>query len=213
MSDETLREVYAALLCRRLTKPLQTAVRLIEAATGDRPRNTTELVAIATDVLGLPPEAVLDMTANELVAQLQRAAFAELLKAKQTAENPAPTPATDAPSLALLRVFTSGIVDERIRQATQTLVDDTLTANEKLTRIDELIHFPPTASAEQLGKMLGVSKPAVLKTAWWRKNRRGETQEEIDRRFDKHEERRGTPIDRRRVNRKEAPSEDGDDER
>jgi hypothetical protein len=145
MSDETLREVYAAIFCRRLTKPLQTAVRLIEAATGDRARGTTELVAIATDVLGLPPEAVLDMTANELVAQLQRAA--DRPQSSPTPEQPAPAPAADAPSLALLRVFTNGIVDERIRQAAQILADDTLTANEKLTRIDELIHFPSTASA------------------------------------------------------------------
>jgi hypothetical protein len=80
--------------------------------------------------------------------------------------------------LALLRVFTNGIVDERIQQAAQILADDTLTANEKLTRIDELIHFPPTASAEQLG----VTKQAVMKTAWWCKNRRGMTDQEIERR-------------------------------
>ena len=73
MSDETLREVYAAIFCRRLTKPLQVAARLLEAATGDRPRSTVELIAIATDFLELPPEAVLDMTANELVARLQQA--------------------------------------------------------------------------------------------------------------------------------------------
>jgi len=84
--------------------------------------------------------------------------------------------------LALLRVFTNGIVDERIQQAAQILADDTLTANDKLTRIDELIHFPPTASAEQLGAMLGVTKQAVMKTAWWCKNRRGMTDEEIERR-------------------------------
>jgi hypothetical protein len=211
MSDETLRGVYAALLSRRLTKPLQNAARLLEAVTGDRPRNTTELVAIATDVLGLSPEAVLDMTANELVAQLQRAAAGP--QPSPAPEQPAPTPATEHPSLALLRVYTNGVVDERIRQATQILADDTLTANEKLTRIDELIHFPSTASAEQLGEMLGVTKQAVMKTVWWCKTRRGMTDEEIDRRFDEHKERRGTPIDRRRVNRKGASSEDDDDER
>jgi hypothetical protein len=140
-------------------------------------------------------------------------AFAEILKAKQAVEAPASSPSAGHPSFALLRVFTNGIVDERIQQAAQILADDTLTANEKLTRIDEQLHFPPTASAEQLGAMLGVTKQAVMKTEWWRKNRRGETQEEIDRRFDEHEKRRGTPIDRRRVNRKEASSEDDDDER
>jgi hypothetical protein len=74
MPDDIIREVYAALLCRRLTKPLQTAVRLIEVATGDRPRNTIELAAFAADYLGISPEAVLAMTAGQLLALLQRAA-------------------------------------------------------------------------------------------------------------------------------------------
>jgi hypothetical protein len=74
MPDDIIRELHAAIFCRRLTKPLENAAQLLEAATGDRPRNTTELVAIATDVLGLPPEAVLAMTAGQLLALLQRAA-------------------------------------------------------------------------------------------------------------------------------------------
>ena len=74
MSDETLREVYAAIFCRRLTKPLQVAARLLEAATGDRPRNTIELAAFAADYLGISPEAVLAMSAGQLLALLQRAA-------------------------------------------------------------------------------------------------------------------------------------------
>ena len=73
MPDDIIREVYAAIFCRRLTKPLQAAAGLLEAATGDRPRSPVELVAIATDVLELPPEAVLGMTPSELVARLQRA--------------------------------------------------------------------------------------------------------------------------------------------
>jgi len=143
------------------------------------------------------------------------------LEAALRVEPAAAVPSPNVPSeneerpavLALLRVFTNGIVNERIQQAAQILADDALTANDKLTRIDELVRFPPTASAEQLGAMLGVTKQAVMKTVWWCKNRRGETQEEIDRRFDRHKERRGTPIDRRRVNRKGAFSEDDDDER
>jgi hypothetical protein len=210
MSSEISRELHAAIFCRRLTKPLQNAAQLLEAATGDRPRTTTELAAFAADYLGISPEAVLAMTANELVAQLQRVVAGS--QPSPAPEQPASTPTTDAPLLALTRVYTNGVVDERIRQATQILADDTLTANEKLTRIDEQLHFPPTASAEQLGKMLGVTKQAVMKTVWWRKNRRGETQEEIDRRFDEHEKRRETPLDRRRINRKGAPSE-YDDER
>ena len=93
MPDDIIREVYAAIFCRRLTKPLQVAARLLEAATGDRPRNTIELVAIATDFLELPPEAVLGMTANELVAQLQRAAA-----------GPQPSPAPEQPADVSVRL-------------------------------------------------------------------------------------------------------------
>ena len=95
---------------------------------------------------------------------------------------PPPQPVPDNALAALLRVFTDGVADERLRQAAQILTDDTRTAHEKLTKIDDLIRFPPTASAEQLGAMLGVSKQAVMKTAWWCKNRRGMTDEEIERR-------------------------------
>jgi hypothetical protein len=59
--------------------------------------------------------------------------------------------------------------------------------------------------------MLGVSKQAVMKTEWWRKNRRGESQEEIDKRFEEHEKRREAPIDRRRVNRQETSGDDDDE--
>jgi hypothetical protein len=92
MSDEILRQVYATLLYRQLTKPWQVAARLLEAATGDRPRDKIEIAAIATEVLGLPPEAVLKMTVHELVARLQQAALAEPLKANSDT----PPPSTGA---------------------------------------------------------------------------------------------------------------------
>jgi hypothetical protein len=149
----------------------------------------------------------------EAGAQAFASAFAVLLKAKQAADEPTAMPSAEHPSFALLRLFTNGIVDERIEKAAVVLADDKLTANEKLTKIDGLMPLPATASAEQLGEMLGVTKQAVMKTEWWRKNRRGESQEEIDRRFDEHERRRGAPIDRRRVNRKDTSSEDDGDER
>lgn len=132
-------------------------------------------------------------------------AFTELLKATQAAEEPASAPMTEHPSLALLRVFTNGVADERLRQAAQILTDDSLTANEKLTKIDGLMPLPPTASAEQLGAMLGVSKQAVMKTAWWCKNRRGMTDEEIERRQARLTD-RGRKYERPR-------SEEDDDER
>ena len=106
-------------------------------------------------------------------------------------------------SLALMRVFTNGIADDRIEKATRLLADDKLTVNEKLTKIDALIPFPATASAEQLGEMLGVTKQAVLKTDWWIQNRKGEKESEVGRRRDGH---------RKRAKSYEAPSQDGDEE-
>lgn len=114
-------------------------------------------------------------------------------------------PEPDHALAALLRVYTNGVADERLRQAAQVLADDTLTAHEKLTKIDGLLRFPPTASAEQLGAMLGVSKQAVMKTAWWCKNRRGMTDEEIERRQARLTD-RGRKYERPR-------SEEEDDER
>jgi hypothetical protein len=90
---------------------------------------------------------------------------------------------------ALLRVFTNGLADERIERAAEVLADAQLTANQKLTEIDALMPFPPTASAEQLAGMLGVTKQAVLKTDWWIQNRKGKKEEEIDRRREAHGER------------------------
>jgi hypothetical protein len=106
-------------------------------------------------------------------------------------------------SVALMRVFTNGIADERFKEATRLLENETLTANEKLTRIDGLIPFPATASAEQLGGMLGVTKQAVMKTEWWQRNRKGEKADEIGRRREGH---------RKRADRCEAPVRDDGDE-
>ncbi len=106
--------------------------------------------------------AEMSITNWEEGAKVFAPAFADLMKVKP-ASTEAASPATN-PSMAILRVFTDGIADERIEKAAQLLSDDRLTANEKLTKIDALIPFPATASAEQLGQMLGVSKQAVMKT-------------------------------------------------
>jgi hypothetical protein len=91
------------------------------------------------------------------------------------------------PGLALLRVFTNGLAEDRIKRAIPLLTDDKLTVNEKLTRIDALIRFPTTASAEDLGQLLSVTKQAVLKTDWWIQNRKGEKENEIGRRRARHQ--------------------------
>jgi hypothetical protein len=120
----------------------------------------------------------------------------------QTEATPATVLGSNA-SLALLRVFTNGIVDDRIEKATRLLADDKLTANEKLTKIDALFPFPATASAEQLGEMLGVRKQAVLKTDWWIQNRKGEKESEVGRRREGH---------RKRAKSYEAPGQDDQDD-
>src|SRR5262249_27728001 len=120
----------------------------------------------------------------------------------QAETTPAAEPGNNA-SLALMRVFTNGIADDRIKRATRFLADDRLTANEKLTKIDALIPFPATASAEQLGAMLGVTKQAVLKTDWWMQNRKGEKESEVGRRREGH---------RKRAKSYEAPGRDDEDE-
>src|SRR5262249_36878399 len=131
-----------------------------------------------------------------IVACQMQAATASLARENANAQAPAasddapfrPTP-TDFPSIAILSVFTNGVSDNRIVQASRLLTDGTLNANDKLRKIDALIRFPATASAEQLGKMLGVTKQAVLKTDWWTRNRRGEKDNEIGRRRAGHQRR------------------------
>jgi len=106
----------------------------------------------------------------------------------------------DQPLTRLLSVFTSGLADDRIQQASTLLQDDKLTTNEKLEKIDRLIRFPATTSAEQLGQLFGVTKQAVLKTDWWTHHRKGEKANETGRRHSAHKERairweRPTPAD------------------
>jgi hypothetical protein len=81
------------------------------------------------------------------------------------------------------------MADERIAQATVIVQDGMMTVNEKLTKIDELMPLPATASADQLGGMLGVTKQAVLKSEWWTQNRKGEKADEVGRRRTEHRKR------------------------
>ncbi len=105
------------------------------------------------------------------------------------AEPIAPTTPNNESSMALLRVFTNGLTDDRIGKAMLLLGNDELTVNEKLTKIDALVPFPATASAQQLGDMLQVTKTAIQKTDWWIQNRKGEKANEIGRRRAGHKTR------------------------
>ncbi len=76
--------------------------------------------------------------------------------------------------------------------AAGVLQEANLNVNERLERIDKLIPLPATATAEQLGQLIGKTKQAVLKTPWWKLNRQGEKADEIGRRQLRHEERTKT---------------------
>jgi hypothetical protein len=82
----------------------------------------------------------------------------------------------------LLNTFTGGLSDARFDGAQVIIQDGKLSTNEKLTKVNCLLPIPPTVSAKLLGKLLGVSKQAVLKTSWWKQNRKGEKDEMIDKR-------------------------------
>ena len=88
----------------------------------------------------------------------------------------------------ILSLYSDGVSDARLRGATEVVLNNGLGTQEKLAKIDELIRIPPSASAERLGEVFGVSKQAVLKTEWWRTNRRGEKASEIGRRHQKYKD-------------------------
>lgn len=92
----------------------------------------------------------------------------------RTTHPSAPTPSCQAsegePSeadraiLRLLNLFTNGLAEERIADAALILTNTTLNTQEKLTQLDRLMPIPPTASSAQLGRLLGVTKQAVMGT-------------------------------------------------
>jgi hypothetical protein len=98
---------------------------------------------------------------------------------------------TNIPMIALLTVFTNNVAAERFEEAGEVIASKR-SANDRLNKIDSLIPLPATASAKQLGEMLGVSKQSVLKTPWWKEHRRGEKANEIGRRRQRHQERANT---------------------
>lgn len=118
---------------------------------------------------------------------------------ESTADRPPSPPTSEASgpatgreeqaTVALLSVYTNGIADEKIQKAQGILRSASLTTNAKLTEIDELLRLPPTASAEALGAMCGVSRQAIWKTKWWQENRAGEKESEIGRRKARHADR------------------------
>ncbi len=95
----------------------------------------------------------------------------------------------DEPERRLLSAFTGGLSEKRIQQAVAILQNERLDANEKLTRIDAIIPFPPTASSKHLGDLVGVTKQRVAQTEWWNQHRKGEQADEVGRRRNVHADR------------------------
>jgi hypothetical protein len=192
-ADERRREVVRA----------GTALVPVLAARGERDL-AAAVQAVADAAAGGSPTYVWE---NRRAVNARLRVFVAALAAAPAAPAEPPGPAAGPaghPSLALLRVFTNGLSDERIREAARVLSDGRLTAHDKLTEIDALLPFPPTASAEQLGDMLGVTKQAVMKTGWWKENRKGEKADEVGRRRAAH---------RKRAQEHEPPGPDADGER
>jgi hypothetical protein len=144
--------------------------------------NVTKLRATVCRAKPCALETANTLTLDEAASIIERAEH--LTPAKTT-----PAKATDGPELGLWSIWTNGVTDDRIRKVPPLVSDDALTVNEKLTKIDALIPFPATASAEQLAKLFGVTNQAVLKTDWWSQNRKGEKDSEIGRRRAGHQRR------------------------
>lgn len=89
----------------------------------------------------------------------------------------------------LLDVFTNNQASDRFNKVVDALSDDKLSNNDKLEAIDKLIKIPATASAAQLGNLLGISRQAVAKLDWWLRNRKGKQAEAINIRESKYKQR------------------------
>lgn len=90
----------------------------------------------------------------------------------------------------LVDIYVNGLATANLTLAANVMASKELTVNEKLTQIDKLMPIPPTASAEALGRALGVSKTAIQKTDWYVKKRLGKTDENTARRQTVHDQRR-----------------------
>lgn len=90
----------------------------------------------------------------------------------------------------LLSIYTNGLSDTLFRQAVSVWQNIGLKTPQKLEKIDALMPIPANVSAAKLGKAFGVSKTAIQDTPWYIQNRKGQRENEIGRRREKHHDRR-----------------------
>lgn len=146
----------------------------------------TEVNVTGTTRPGRPPEADEQSSVQQSIPQTE--VSPPELRADRETERAEDHEGDHAAKL-LLSVFTNGLADTRFSQAVDVIKDAELSTNDKLERIDSLMRIPSTASAQALGDSLGVSKQAVMKTEWWKRNRKDEKVNQIGRRKSVHKER------------------------
>jgi hypothetical protein len=172
------------------------AVRLTAAGQAIRERNNVrEDLSTALNGSYFPAPGCVEWLGWEISgppAAGDEATTIEDAVASQPAAGTAPQtePNTDQGAVQrLLSVFTDGMSDDRIARAAGVLSSPNLTVDDKLTQIDRIIPLPATASADQLGSLLGVTRQAVLKSDWWIQHRKGEKASEVGRRREVHRRR------------------------
>jgi len=121
-----------------------------------------------------------------------RASITEMSEPKQSAQTiPIPVDATSlkddhggAISQSILKIYggnLSGHLDlEKLDEILQTGLRNGASANKILHELHQESPIPDDVTAKTLGKVLGVSSPAIQQTAWWIKYRRGKKQELVD---------------------------------
>jgi hypothetical protein len=90
---------------------------------------------------------------------------------KKESHTQRPTRQVDHVVSRILSVYTRKCSDQRLQEIVRILNNPNLTIDGKLWEIDKVLPIPATASSQVLADLLGVSKPAILKTDWWQKNR------------------------------------------
>lgn len=146
-------------------------------------------LATVCDTHGKRPSEVADWSLTQFCDLASSPSGANLVDARVGEVTEVKGMSDDEAKRRLLSLFTGGVTDEKFQKAAAILQDESLNVNDKLTKIDTIIPFPATASAEDLGRLLGVTKQTVLKTEWWKQHRKGEKADEVGRRHQGHLER------------------------
>lgn len=95
-----------------------------------------------------------------------------------------------------LSFYCKNIVDEKLKELLNTLMDRSLTLEEKLLRVDRILPIPPERSSYEIAEYFGVAQSSVIRTEWWRarqKKKRDDAAEAIYKRMKHYENTRPSP--------------------